>query len=54
VNTKGIGGHYDKLTPAERYQLILAADPRGDGVELARLTNSAGRIRAASRASAAE
>jgi hypothetical protein len=37
VNAKTIARHYDRLTPEERFQLILAASGRGDEAERERL-----------------
>ncbi len=44
MNTKTLAGLYDRLTPAERYPLILAAMKRGDDIEVDRLSASASRV----------
>jgi hypothetical protein len=44
MNTKGLAKLYDRLTPAERLPLIIAAAERGDDAERDRLVNAAGRI----------
>src|SRR5262249_3778250 len=36
--------HYDRLTPEERFRLILAASARGDAAERDRLAKAGGRI----------
>jgi hypothetical protein len=41
MNSKALGGLYDRLTTRERLPLILAAEARGDEVEQQRLANSA-------------
>jgi hypothetical protein len=38
MSANGIVKHYGRLTPGERFRLILAAGARGDKVEQARLT----------------
>ena len=44
MNTKGLTGLYDRLTPLERLPLIMAAMERGDELEADRLSRSAPRI----------
>jgi hypothetical protein len=41
MNMNGLAKHYDRLTPRERFPLILAAGLRGDQAEHARLIRSA-------------
>jgi hypothetical protein len=45
MNTNTVAKHYDRLTPQERFRLIVAAGARGDEAEQTRLINSAERIR---------
>jgi hypothetical protein len=44
MNSNGFAKHYDKLTPEERFRLIMAAGTRGDEAETDRLTRAAKRI----------
>jgi hypothetical protein len=44
MNTNGIAKHYDKLTPEERFCLIMAASSRGDEAEGDRLMDAGQRI----------
>jgi hypothetical protein len=44
VNTHGLAKLYDRLTPAERLPLIVAASSRGDAAERQRLVQSAPRL----------
>jgi hypothetical protein len=44
MNTNGLAKHYDKLTPEERFRLIMAASSRGDETETDRLANAGQRI----------
>jgi hypothetical protein len=44
MNASAVSRHYGRLTPEERFRLILAAGARGDEVEQDRLVNSAGTI----------
>lgn len=37
-----LSNQYQHLTPIERFRLVLAADGRGDGAEIERLTNAGG------------
>jgi hypothetical protein len=41
MNTKCLAGHYETLTPRERYPLMVAARDRGDAVEAERLEREA-------------
>ena len=43
MNANALAKHYDKLTPEERFRLILAASGRGDEAERDRLVNGAPR-----------
>jgi hypothetical protein len=42
MNTGALAREYDKLTPGERFPLIVSANARGDEAEADRLANSAG------------
>jgi hypothetical protein len=44
MNPSALGRNYDKLTPEERFRLILAAGGRGDKAERDRLVRGADRI----------
>lgn len=44
ATAKSIAKHYNHLTPRERMPLILAADARGDDIEVGRLIDSAPRV----------
>src|ERR1700723_2110449 len=44
MNTNGLTKHYDRLTPEERFRLILAAGGRGDEAERERLVRAGQRI----------
>ncbi len=44
MNTNGLARHYDKLTPRERFPLIVAATARDDKQECDRLIDSAPKI----------
>jgi hypothetical protein len=44
MNANAVAKHYDKLTPEERFRLILAAGARGDKGEQTRLAAAGGRI----------
>ena len=44
MNTGSLARHYDRLTPEERFRLILAASGRGDEAERDRLGRAAPRI----------
>jgi hypothetical protein len=44
VNANAVTKHYNRLTPEERFRLIVAAGVRGDQAEQARLVNSGKRI----------
>jgi hypothetical protein len=44
VNATALGRHYTRLTPEERFRLILAASGRGDEAERDRLANAGERI----------
>jgi hypothetical protein len=44
MNANAVAKHYDKLTPEERFRLILAAGARGDEGEQARLAAAGKRI----------
>jgi hypothetical protein len=44
MNTNAIARHYDKLTPEERFRLIVAAGARGDVAEQDRLKSAGDRI----------
>jgi hypothetical protein len=44
MNANAIARHYDRLTPEERFRLILAASGRGDEAERDRLANAGERI----------
>ncbi len=44
MNSNELAKHYDKLTPEERFRLIMAAGARGDEAETDRLTRAAKRI----------
>jgi hypothetical protein len=44
MNTKTLARHYGPLTPRERFPLIVAAQSRGDEVEMQRLIDAAPRI----------
>ncbi len=44
MNTDALAKLYDRLTPLERFPLILAAAERGDDAEVQRLSHSAPRI----------
>jgi hypothetical protein len=44
MNTKSLGKLYDRLTPGERFRLILAASARGDEAERNRLVNAGQRL----------
>jgi hypothetical protein len=44
MNTSGLAKHYDRLTPEERFRLILSASGRGDRDEADRLARACGRI----------
>ena len=44
MNTNGMAKHYNKLTPEERFLLIVAASDRGDEAERKRLVNASKRI----------
>jgi hypothetical protein len=40
TNVHAVAKHYDRLTPEERFCLILAAGARGDNAEYDRLVNA--------------
>jgi hypothetical protein len=42
MNANAVARHYDRLTPEERFRLIVAAGGRGDEAEATRQVNSAG------------
>jgi hypothetical protein len=44
MNSNGLAKHYEKLTPEERFRLIMAAGDRGDEAEGERLHNASKRI----------
>ena len=44
MNGNGLAKHYDKLTPEERFRLMMAAGTRGDEAEADRLARAAKRI----------
>jgi hypothetical protein len=44
MNANGLAKHYDRLTPEERFRLILAAGARGDQAEQDRLAQAGSRI----------
>jgi hypothetical protein len=44
MNANALAKHYDRLTPEERFRLILAASGRGDAAERQRLANAAPRV----------
>jgi hypothetical protein len=44
MNANALAKHYDRLTPEERFRLILAAGARGDHAEQDRLVNAGQRI----------
>jgi hypothetical protein len=44
MNTNAVARHYDRLTPEERFRLILAAGGRGDEAEQDRLTRAGERL----------
>src|SRR5262249_54167319 len=44
MNANTVARHYDRLTPEERFRLILAAGARGDDAERDRLAKARGRI----------
>ena len=44
MNPNALARHYDRLSPQERFALILAAGGRGDEAEQVRLVNAGGRI----------
>jgi hypothetical protein len=44
MNTNALAKHYDRLTPEERFRLILAAGGRGDEAERERLARAGQRI----------
>jgi hypothetical protein len=44
MNSATLAKHYDALTPAERFALILSADARGDEAEADRIAAAAGRV----------
>lgn len=47
MNANAITRNYDKLTPDERWRLILSASERGDEIERERLSRSGDRLRLA-------
>jgi hypothetical protein len=44
MNANAVARHYDRLTPEERFRLILAAGGRGDEAERDRLARAGGRL----------
>lgn len=44
MNVNAVARHYDRLTPEERFRLMLAASGRGDDAERDRLANAGARI----------
>lgn len=44
MNASAVARHYDRLTPEERFRLIVAAGARRDKAEQERLVNSGGRL----------
>jgi hypothetical protein len=45
MRSKGLGGVYDRLTPEERFQLVLEAAARRDETEVEKLANTSPRYR---------